>query len=167
MPLDSAYWPVAGESTFCPSTSAPAATRLSAAFFSFAGSYQEFVQTRCTFAPGVHQLCAERERVRVPDDFGDRERDDIADVAALRRGAGRHPGEEDRVFRGAEVFRKVRRRVGACRLLEVDLRVLRGERLVEVAVRRAEDHLVALVDEARDGLLQLRADRDVLLVRRL
>ena|SRR3989442_12685513 len=51
--FDWAYWPVAGLSTFCASTSAPAATRLSAAFFSFAGSNHEFVQTIFTFAFGL------------------------------------------------------------------------------------------------------------------
>jgi hypothetical protein len=50
--FDCAYCPAAGLSTFWPSTSAPAATRLSAAFFSLAGSNQDFVQTSLTFAPG-------------------------------------------------------------------------------------------------------------------
>jgi len=49
---DSAYWPAAGLSTFCPITSAPAEWRFSAAFFSFAGSNHEFVQIRFTLTPG-------------------------------------------------------------------------------------------------------------------
>ncbi len=53
MPFDCAYWPAAGLSTFWPITSAPAATRLSAAFFSFAGSNHDFVQTSLTFALGM------------------------------------------------------------------------------------------------------------------
>ena len=52
MPTDSAYWPVAGLSTFWPITSAPAELRLSAAFFSLAGSNHEFVQMIFTLAPG-------------------------------------------------------------------------------------------------------------------
>ena len=51
-PFVSANWPAAGESTFCPSTSEPAETRLSAAFFSVAGLNHEFVQTSFTVAPG-------------------------------------------------------------------------------------------------------------------
>ena len=52
MPFDSAYCPVAGESTFCPSTSAPAPLRLSAARFSFETSSHAFVQISFTVAPG-------------------------------------------------------------------------------------------------------------------
>src|SRR5919202_6714772 len=49
---DSAYLPADGLSTFCPSTSAPAETRLCAARFSFAGSNHEFVQISRTLTPG-------------------------------------------------------------------------------------------------------------------
>src|SRR5207245_8703018 len=52
IPTDSANWPVAGESTFWPSTPAPALCRLSAAFFSFDGSNHEFVHTSLTLTPG-------------------------------------------------------------------------------------------------------------------
>jgi len=50
--LDCANWPAAGLSTFWPITSAPAAARLSAAFFSLAMSNHDFVHTSLTFAPG-------------------------------------------------------------------------------------------------------------------
>ena len=115
----------------------------------------------------MHRLRAERERVRVPDHLGDRERDDVAELAVLRRRAGGHAREEDRVLGRAEVLGEVLRRVRPGRLLEEHVRVLRRELLVEEPERRAEDQLVALLDEARHGLLELRAVGDVLLVRRL
>ena len=67
----------------------------------------------------------------------------------------------------AEVLRDVLPDVGARRLLEVDVRVLRRERRRDVAVRRREDQLVALRGETRNRLRELRADRNVLLIGRL
>jgi len=53
MPTLSEYWPAAGESTFCPITSAPPEVcRLSAAFFSLSGASHDFVHTILTVAPG-------------------------------------------------------------------------------------------------------------------
>ena len=52
MPFVCAYCPADGLSTFWPITSTPAATRLSAAFRSFAGSNQDFVQTIRIVASG-------------------------------------------------------------------------------------------------------------------
>ena len=115
----------------------------------------------------VHQLGAERERVRVPDHLRDRIRDDVAERALLRRRAGGHAGEVHGVLRGAEVLGQVLRGLRSRRLLEEHLRILRRELRVEVAVRGPEDQLVAVTNEARDGLLELRPDGDVLLERRL
>ena len=77
------------------------------------------------------RLGAEREGVDVADDLGDAEGDDVADHALLRCGAGRHPGEVDRVLAGTEVLRLVLLDLRARRLLEEDLRVLRVELAVD------------------------------------
>ena len=72
----------------------------------------------------MRQLRAERERVRVPDDLGDREGDDVADVPALRGRTGGHPRQEHRVLGRTEVLRQVLGRVRPGRLLEQHVRVL-------------------------------------------
>ena len=117
----------------------------------------------------MHRLRPEGERVGVADHLRRRERHDVADHALLRRCAGGHPGQVDRVLGGAEVLRHVLRLRRAGRHLELDVGVLLGllhhRRLV--AERGREDDLVAVPDEALDHLLDLRALRDVLLERRL
>ncbi len=115
----------------------------------------------------VDRLRAERERVRMTDHLGNREGDDVADLAVLRRSACGHAGEIDRVLTGAEVLGHVLGQIRSRRLLEEHVRILGRELLAEEAERRAEDDLVAVADEARNRLLELRAVRDVLLERRL
>ncbi len=114
-------------------------------------------------------LHAESERVRVPDHLGNRERDDVADGAGLRRCACGDAGEVDRVLTGAVVLGHVLLDDRAGRHLELDVRVLLRRRCHRrlVAERRREDDLVAVTDQAVDHLGDLRALRDVLLVGRL
>ena len=87
MPFDSAYWPVAGESTFWPRTSAPAPVRLSAARFSFDDVEPRVRPDELHLRARMRRLRAERERVRVADHLRDRERNDVAELAVLRRRA--------------------------------------------------------------------------------
>ena len=118
---------------------------------------------------GMRLLHAERERVRVADHLGDRERDDVADGAGLRRRTGGDAGEVDRVLTGAVVDGHVLGREVARRHLELDVRVLLGRRDHRrlKAERGGEDDLVAVPDQAVDDLRHLRPLGDVLLVGRL
>src|SRR5919198_1051289 len=117
----------------------------------------------------ARRLRAERERIRVPNHLGDRERNDVSDDALLRRGSGGHPREVDGVLTGAEVLGEILRLRRARRLLEVHVGVLlrlRHHAVLETE-RRREDDLVAVADQALDHLTGLRALGDVLLERRL
>ena len=110
-------------------------------------------------------LRAECERVRVPDHLGDRERDDVADVAALRGCARSHAGEVDRFLASTEVLGHVRQNGRARRHLELDVGMLlrrRRHRGLEPE-RRREDDLVPVADQAVDHLGDLRSLGDVLL----
>ena len=118
---------------------------------------------------GVRRLRTERERVGVPDDLRNRERDDVPDDALLRCGTCRHSGEVDPVLSCAEVLRHVLGLGGARCHLELHVRVLlrRCHHRRLKTERRGEDDLVAVSNEALDDLRGLRAFRHELLVRRL
>ena len=116
----------------------------------------------------MRRLRAERERVRVPDHLGDRERDDVADRVPLFAAAPAAIPERKTVSSAAPKYSDRFFAVSvpvACS--NSTLGYFAASFLSKKPYDVAEDHLVALVDEARDGLLELRADRDVLLVRRL
>src|SRR3984893_12395182 len=117
----------------------------------------------------MRRLRAESERVGVPDDLRNRERHYVADHALLRRGAGRHPGEVDRVLASAKVFGEIfRLRCPGC-LLKQHVRMLlrlRDHAILETE-RGREDELVPIADEALDHLARLRSFRNELFERRL
>ena len=169
MPFDCAYWPAAGLSTFWPSTSAP--QRVDEAL------------RRLLLLGGVVP------RVR-PDQLHLRLRVDApARRARTRWRAGSPRGS--RTGRCSRSSRSSSRRPRPCRRgrssphprrsTRRGSSTDRSRRLLEVArpgtspraflsmqpERRREDDLVAVADEARDRLGELRARRDVLLVGRL
>src|SRR5439155_8772888 len=118
---------------------------------------------------GVGCLRTEGERVGMPNDLRNRERNDVTDDTLLRCGTCCHPGEVDPILSRAEVLRHVRGLRGARCHLELHVRVLLRrchDRRLE-AERRGEDDLVAVSNEAFDDLSGLRAFRHELLVRRL
>ena len=90
MPFDSANWPVAGESTFWPSTSAPRGDEALGGLLLLRRVEPRVRPDEPDRRARVRRLRAERERVRVADHLGDRERDDVADLAVLRRRSRRH-----------------------------------------------------------------------------
>ena len=98
--------------------------RLSAAFFSFAGSNHEFVQTSLTFTPGCVACAPSANAFACRITSGIANGDDVADHALLGRGARGHAGEVDRVLAGAEVLGHVLGAARAGRHLELDVRVL-------------------------------------------
>src|SRR5580765_4547759 len=118
---------------------------------------------------GMRCLRTERECVGMPDDLGNRKRDDVTDHTLLRAGTGCHPGQVDPILSCSEVLRHVLRLSGAGCHLELHVRILlrsSNNRRLE-AEGRGEDDLVAVADEALDDLCRLRAFRHELFVCRL
>jgi len=97
----------------------------------------------------VHRTHAEGERIDAAQHFGDRERGDVAELAALARLARGDSAQVARFFHRSEVVAHVVGGLVARRVLEAHVRVLRGnfEHRVHVAERRTHDEVVSVACE--------------------
>ena len=112
---------------------------------------------------GIDGLRAEHRGVDAHDDFGDRERADIAEHAGLRHLAGDHALDVTAFVEPAVIDRHVLVFLEAGGVLEMHVRIFLGDlqRRVHVAERGGEDQLVAGAHELLDGALGVGTLRHV------